>query len=292
MIAKPILLLLFLLGWSFMTQAQSCSDNDKLYSLALKSYEALDYEKATKLVQKSIERCEYFDNLILLGDIQHSLTNYSVALTAYENAERVAPTDDDRAKVFAKYGSTLSKKGLVHDALSHYRLAGAQHSKPLPVWISSPLKELEIAVADKPLTSEQIKRGIGTMKMGLSLPKDRLSVKPSINIRDIYFEFDSVELTSTSDGQLNALIAALGDSKNKEGFLIKFVGHSDKRGGAEYNKKLSYDRANHVKEIVISKHPELTSKIMVEGRGWNEPFIEGSTEKEHALNRRLTLEIQ
>ena len=270
--------------------AQSCSENDKLFTLAKKSLDEFDLPKALKLAEKSVERCEYFDNLMLLGEIHYRSTDFDEALGVYESAEKIAPSYDDRARVFAKYGETLQKKGLVHEALTHYGLAYKQHSKPVPEWIAQPYRELEMATSEGTITSDQIRGGIGVMKMGLSLPRDRLSVKPSVNIRALYFEFDSVKLTSGSDEQLTELISALVKSQDDPKFRIRFIGHSDKRGDAQYNMELSYNRAQYVRELVVNKYPKLKSKIVVEGRGEMDLIDLGESERSHSLNRRLTLE--
>ena len=101
------------------------------------------------------------------------------------------------------------------------------------------------------------------------------------------FEFDSSELTSGGQSQLNNLVARLNAQDQIE--AIEIVGHADSKGSDAYNQTLSEKRANTVRSYL---EPSLKSvSVTVNGMGETAPVADNSTETGRSQNRRVDVII-
>jgi outer membrane protein OmpA-like peptidoglycan-associated protein len=92
--------------------------------------------------------------------------------------------------------------------------------------------------------------------------------RPSLSL-SIQFDFDSSRIRPESLAPLGNLAAALSsDALLRSRFVIE--GHTDAKGNADYNRKLSDARAKAVKDLLVSKGiaPERLDAI---GKGSSEP---------------------
>lgn len=84
---------------------------------------------------------------------------------------------------------------------------------------------------------------------------------------DALFDFDKAILKPDAKSMLDELVSTL---RGAEYDVILAVGHADRIGSEEYNKKLSLRRANAVKQYLVSKGIA-DNRIYVEGKGEAEP---------------------
>jgi outer membrane protein OmpA-like peptidoglycan-associated protein len=75
--------------------------------------------------------------------------------------------------------------------------------------------------------------------------------KPSIDL-EIYFNYNSAEITSKAVPDLMTLGRALSNAE-LQGSVFMLGGHTDAKGGMEYNQRLSERRAEAVKRFLIQK---------------------------------------
>jgi outer membrane protein OmpA-like peptidoglycan-associated protein len=71
---------------------------------------------------------------------------------------------------------------------------------------------------------------------------------------------------------------------------ILITGHTDNVGSASYNQNLSLQRAKSVQDYLIN-HGFHQGRVLVEGKGDNEPMIPNTSAQNQALNRRITIKI-
>lgn len=93
--------------------------------------------------------------------------------------------------------------------------------------------------------------------------------RPSLSL-SIQFDFDSSRIRPESMAPLGNLAAALAsDALLRSRFVIE--GHTDAKGNADYNRKLSDARAKAVKDLLVSKGiaPDRLDAI---GKGSSEPI--------------------
>lgn len=106
-------------------------------------------------------------------------------------------------------------------------------------------------------------------------------------MRNINFEFDSAVLSESSDAAIDSLANFLNDNSL---INIEIAGFTDNSGTEEHNQKLSFERANAVKEALINKGVDAT-RMTVVGNGSSSPLKPNDTEENKALNRRVEIRI-
>ncbi|PZX48932.1 OmpA family protein [Algoriphagus chordae] len=104
---------------------------------------------------------------------------------------------------------------------------------------------------------------------------------------NVFFEFDQYDLKSESISSLRRLVKFLNENPNVN---ILVTGHTDNVGGASYNQNLSLQRAKSVQEYLMSNGFH-EGRVMVEGKGDNEPMVPNSNAQNQALNRRITIKV-
>lgn len=102
-------------------------------------------------------------------------------------------------------------------------------------------------------------------------------------LSNVFFGFDSSVLRSESYPELDSLAGLL---KWYNDYDILILGHTDSLGNADYNLRLSADRAQAVMEYLISKGIE-PFRIESEGLGASRPISNNTTEEGRQLNRRV-----
>ena len=114
--------------------------------------------------------------------------------------------------------------------------------------------------------------------------------RPKLDLH-IQFDHDSAVLTDDSKAVLKSFANALN---NKELASMKFVvgGHTDSTGPDIYNKDLSLQRANSVKQYLAAEMSIDETRLQVIGHGEDEPLEKNSTDTGRAMNRRVEFEMR
>ncbi|MDF2157318.1 OmpA family protein [Algoriphagus sp. CAU 1675] len=104
---------------------------------------------------------------------------------------------------------------------------------------------------------------------------------------NVFFDFNKYELKPESISSLKRLIKFLKENSNVN---IMISGHTDNVGSASYNKALSLQRAQSVQQYLVENgmHP---ARVMVEGKGDQEPLVPNTSPENQALNRRITVRV-
>lgn len=115
-----------------------------------------------------------------------------------------------------------------------------------------------------------------------------------IRIPNIYFEFDSDELTPDSKIALDTSLYAL--LIENERLIIEIMAHTDNKGTVSYNKTLSQKRAESVMKYLVKKDID-RSRMKAKGYGEKQPIEpnehpDGSDNPEgRAMNRRVEFRV-
>ncbi|ROL78423.1 OmpA family protein [Pseudomonas vranovensis] len=103
----------------------------------------------------------------------------------------------------------------------------------------------------------------------------------------VMFAFDSAQLTSAAQQQLQALTSKLNGANVTS---VKVVGHTDSQGSDAYNQALSERRASSVAEYLISQGLS-PAKVTSQGQGESQPVADNDTDAGRAQNRRVELHL-
>lgn len=120
-----------------------------------------------------------------------------------------------------------------------------------------------------------------------SIPVSKIKTGTSLEIEDIFFDFNSYKLSVNSYAELDKLVQWMKTNKK---VMVQIEAHTDDIGSDEFNNNLSDKRA---KEIVLylTKKGIQSSRMKAKGFGKEKPRAEGDTEEARAQNRRVELHI-
>lgn len=109
----------------------------------------------------------------------------------------------------------------------------------------------------------------------------------SFVLEHVYFDTGKSALKPTSHKTLNDLVEVL---KLKSTMMIEIQGHTDHVGKEEENLALSQQRAEAVKQYLVSKGIDV-SRIQAKGYGSGMPVADNASEEGKAKNRRTSLKV-
>jgi outer membrane protein OmpA-like peptidoglycan-associated protein len=108
-------------------------------------------------------------------------------------------------------------------------------------------------------------------------------------LEEVFFRFNGSEILEKSFELLDNVAAIL--NAHPEITKVQVEGHTDSRGDAKYNKRLSQARAESVVKYLVGKGVAV-ERLTPAGYGFEQPRIpEAKTEADHAQNRRVVFKI-
>lgn len=115
-------------------------------------------------------------------------------------------------------------------------------------------------------------------------PIEEIIEEEVIVLNPIYFDFDKHNIRQDAAFELDKLVNVM---KKYPNMVIKVETHTDVRGPASYNLRLSDRRAKSTVQYVISRGID-ASRLSSEGKGESSPLIDCKkcTDEEHQKNRR------
>jgi outer membrane protein OmpA-like peptidoglycan-associated protein/tetratricopeptide (TPR) repeat protein len=114
-----------------------------------------------------------------------------------------------------------------------------------------------------------------------------LTVGTKIVLRNIFFDFDKSTLRPESTNELERLTKLLNDVPTLK---IEISGHTDNKGAADYNQRLSESRAKSVVDYVVSKGIA-ADRLQFKGYGLTQPMAPNDTDEGRQLNRRTEFKV-
>lgn len=116
---------------------------------------------------------------------------------------------------------------------------------------------------------------------------DKIAVGKSIVLNNIFFDFDKSTLKPESIMELDKVYDLM--MANPE-MKVELSGHTDNVGSAEYNKRLSMQRAQVVMNYLLKKGIK-KSRMKAMGYGFDRPIDTNETDEGRAHNRRTEFTI-
>lgn len=112
--------------------------------------------------------------------------------------------------------------------------------------------------------------------------------KEEIKLDNIYYAYNSADLTESSKVELMKLVKLLNETPNVN---IVLNAHTDEQGSDKYNYQLSDKRAAGVVKFLTENGID-AARLTSKGWGESNPVFKGaSTEDQHAANRRTTFQV-
>lgn len=116
---------------------------------------------------------------------------------------------------------------------------------------------------------------------------DPRDVARALSIQVINFELDKAVIPEVNKPFLDRAANIIQEVPNIE---LVIIGHTDNLASDAYNMELSRDRAESVKEYLVSKGVD-ASKLTTKGMGESDPIADNSTEQGRFRNRRIEFSV-
>ena len=118
-------------------------------------------------------------------------------------------------------------------------------------------------------------------------PIASVEIGTKISMNNIFFEFGKATLRPESYPELNRLSTFF---KSSAKMLTEISGHTDNVGSDEVNNKLSQERADVVRNYLLTQGVS-AERLTAKGYGKNKPKVANDTPENQAINRRVEFEI-
>ena len=118
---------------------------------------------------------------------------------------------------------------------------------------------------------------------GVDLRRKLIS-EGKISTNGILFDSGSASIQPQSMGIIRQIYQVLQQERTMK---LKIVGHTDSDGDDSGNMKLSKERADAVKEVLVSTYGISQDRLATEGKGESEPVSDNGTVEGKAQNRRV-----
>ncbi len=160
-------------------------------------------------------------------------------------------------------------------------LLGALFALHAPSAPASEVSKDDIVCKLDPKCAKPLSRSMprGVTSSGGAVGEAPLSVNLYVN-----FAFDSADLTSDARITLDRLGSALRDPRLAY-FAFVIAGHTDAKGSADYNLKLSERRAEAVRRYLVSRHGIAPARLSAIGHG--KSLLLDPARPEDGVNRRV-----
>jgi outer membrane protein OmpA-like peptidoglycan-associated protein len=127
----------------------------------------------------------------------------------------------------------------------------------------------------------------GYQEVEKEIDMKKVDIGSTIVLRNIFFDFGKSTLRPESIYELTEVVNLLNEMPKLK---IELSGHTDNRGSASFNQKLSEDRAKVVVDYLISKGIS-ASRLTYKGYGMEQPIADNDTEEGRQQNRRTEFKI-
>ena len=123
------------------------------------------------------------------------------------------------------------------------------------------------------------------MKPDEAIKRAETKEAPSVDL-EIFFDYKSAQITPQAMAILNTLGRALSDARlADDAFLI--AGHTDAKGGADYNLELSQRRAESVRQFLVANYRIDAAKLIAKGYAFQ--HLRNPKDPLAAANRRVQI---
>lgn len=129
----------------------------------------------------------------------------------------------------------------------------------------------------------EVRRGTNPLNPDDDVVKEEIKIGEVIILEGINFETNSARITPDSEERL---MKAYNTMKNNPAIEVEISGHTDSRGSNSKNQVLSEQRANSVKEWLVSKGID-GNRITTVGFGEDNPIAPNDSEENMLKNRRI-----
>ncbi len=122
---------------------------------------------------------------------------------------------------------------------------------------------------------------------GIVVDTEGCAIQQTFALEGVKFEFNSAKLTANAKIVLQDVIDTLSGQPSMQ---AQVAGHTDSKGLAAYNERLSEERAMSVKQFLVD-NGIAADRLTVVGYGESKPIATNDTEEGREANRRVEFSV-
>jgi outer membrane protein OmpA-like peptidoglycan-associated protein len=164
-----------------------------------------------------------------------------------------------------------------------FALLAGEWLMPVPASAQEALSPNNIECALDPNCPKPQQHKRGLQRRGVNVEGDSTEQPLSVNLY-VNFDYNSADLTSDARITLDQLGTALRDPR-LGAFSFVIAGHTDAKGGVDFNQKLSERRAEAVRNYLIAQFSIAAERLTATGYGKSQLLDPDHPEDE--VNRRV-----
>lgn len=124
---------------------------------------------------------------------------------------------------------------------------------------------------------------VSNIRIAKDVPDTRAEFNEGKIVSNLLFYSGTAKMKPESLGALFDISKVIKDASGP----VKIIGHTDSDGDDALNMKLSQQRADAVKDLLVKEYGIDASKLTTEGRGESQPIADNKTAEGKAQNRRV-----
>lgn len=212
------------------------------------------------------------------------------------NTKLTKPITVVRGKVTDQNGKPIEDVLITWEDLQTFKILGITHTKsdgrytiilPSGKWYSYTATKDSFIFASKDIDLRDKK--IPEVQNDLQLPSqnpDDLAISSAL--LNVFFELNQSTLKPESKSELDRFLRLL--QAHPEWIKIEIGGHTCDLGSREYNRELSFRRAQSVVKYLVD-HGIAEDRLIAKGYGFDKPKVYGFTEEARKKNRRVEFRV-
>lgn len=264
--------------------AQSCEQAQQAYQQLLTPSTDQYNDVVQFCGKKSTFHQQYASQLQALGRDDLALISYTHALQNLRNNElnKELAIKVEMMRINLKQqnrvASYLDQQYLLRLQKEYAVLTSAQFEDT----VNPLLQQLNDMITNQPLTGSELQQLSGESRRDFGVEAVEISYQ-------IPFDYNATQPNVAG----MRLITEAAQAFVHAGFSrIQAIGHTDQRGDAAYNQRLSEKRAQAVFVLMIGAQPTLVGKLSASGMGENQLISQAENEAAYQLNRRVSFVLQ
>jgi outer membrane protein OmpA-like peptidoglycan-associated protein/opacity protein-like surface antigen len=138
--------------------------------------------------------------------------------------------------------------------------------------------------------NQQTLAALDSLKNARNMSQEKLNkLKADLGdiVNNVHFEYDKAEIIQPDEKPLNSLATILNDFPD---LSVSLGAHADKRGSDSYNKKLSQQRGQAVKDYLVN-HGIDGSRISISAYGKDRPLMTNSSDMQTQYGQNRAVEL-
>lgn len=197
-----------------------------------------------------------------------------------------------KGKVTDNFGNPIDKVKIYWEDLKNFKILGVTNTRPngdytvlLPVgkWYSYTASKDSFLFTSKDIDLRE--KEVAKITLDLEIPKlNKKNMFKTTALINVFFDINQSTLRPESRSELNRFMNQI--NIHPEWLKIEVSGHTCDLGAADYNRKLSLERAKSVTNYLIN-HGIEKERLLARGYGFDKPLIREFTSEARKRNRRV-----